>query len=295
MKIRKTVHLFASTLILLGLIGSGALAQGTDYWTKKRFEFTTATSYEISLLDSSYFHQYSPVFLSGAYQSNAEQTVFIEGTRSWGLSASLAYFPMEKLGFQLLLEFGKPRLEGTNSLYDVKVEYNIGDFSAAPPYPLLFERSYDWPNTDGYLTQVCLSLNAAVRIPVSARTSFSVSGGPTYFYTSGEAVGLTYSKFWIDEEGFFVGETYQMKFKFKTTTKFGLNLGAELNWALFGNVCLSLDFRFFGTSKSTVPLEILSNAMLTDPLDQVKKTMNVGKIGINPTFYRAHIGLKYLF
>lgn len=294
MKKSKDIDFFVSFVILTIIVSASALAQGTEYWTKKKFEFMTATSYEKSLLDTSYFHHYSPPFLSGAYASHAEQTIYVRGDTSWGLSASLAYFPVEKLGLQLHLEFGKPRLEGKNTSYEVKVSYAIGDPTASPPFPLLFERTYDWPNTEGYLTQVCLSLNAAVRLPVSAKISFSVSGGPTYFYTLGEAVGLTYSKFWI-EEGFFVGETYQMKFKFKSPAKFGLNVGAEVNWSIFGNVCLTFDLRFFGSTKSSPRLEILSNAMLKDAFEQVKKTMNIGHIEINPSFYRAHLGLKYLF
>lgn len=295
MRKQRSLSVFLSILVALGTLSREAFGQGTAFWTKKKFEITTATSYEISLLDESYFHQYSPPFLSGPYQSQGEQTISIDGDKSWGLSAGLAYFPVEKLGLQLHLEFGKPRLKGRNTPYQVQIRYGIGDTAAPPPYPFLFERSYDWPNTEGYLTQLCLSLNAIIRLPVSSKTSFSISGGPTYFYVLGEGIGLTYSKFWIDQESFFVGETYQMKFRFKSMAKFGLNLGAEFNWLIYGNVCLSFDLRFFGSTKSSRPLEILSNAILSDPLDQVKKTMNLGSVEINPSFYRAHFGLKYLF
>ncbi|MBM3284992.1 MAG: hypothetical protein FJY81_03895 [Candidatus Aminicenantes bacterium] len=92
-----------------------------------------------------------------------------------------------------------------------------------------------------------------------------------------------------------MGETYKMKFKFKSTAKFGINLGAEFNYSLYGNVCLTIDVRFFGAAKTSLPLEILSNELLPDAIDQVRKTMNLGKLEINPSFYRAHLGLKYLF
>ncbi len=293
---RKNYSLLFVIFLLLGLtLSEPAYGLVNSYWTKKKLEFATATSYEVSLLDTSYFHQYSPPFLSGPYESNGQQTVYIDGDKSWGLSASLAYFPVEKLGVQLHLEFGKPRLKGKNTPYEVQVSYGIGDLTAPPPYPFLFERTYDWPNTEGYLTQVCLSLNAIVRLPISSKMCLYFSGGPTYFYTSGEAVSLTYSKFWIDSDGFFVGETFQMKFRFKSEAKFGLNLGAEVNWWLFGNVSLTLDFRFFGSPESSLPLEILRNPMLKDDFSQVKKTMNPGRVEVNPSFYRAHLGLKYLF
>ncbi|MBM3285362.1 MAG: hypothetical protein FJY81_05765, partial [Candidatus Aminicenantes bacterium] len=112
MRKRIRVAFFIRALMFLCMIPSLSFPQGTGYWTSKKFEFTTATSYEISLLDTSYFHQYSPIFMSGPYQSNAEHTLFLDGGKSWGLSASLAYFPLEKLGVQFHLEFGKPRLGG---------------------------------------------------------------------------------------------------------------------------------------------------------------------------------------
>ncbi len=287
---------YAHLLVLFLTVGMpiSAFSQEVDYWSAKRFEFSTAVSYEFSALETSYFHQYSPPFLSGPYESNADQTIYLNGKQSWGLSAALAYFPMRKLGLQLQLEYGKPRMEGTNTAYDVSLNYAIGDFTGGPPYPYIFERTYDWPNTEGYLTQVCLSLNALVRFPLAKKVALYISGGPTYFRTSGEGVGLTYSKFWI-EEGYFVGETYQMKFKFGPMNKLGLNIGAELNWVLFSNVSLALDMRFYGCSKESPPLEIRPNEMLSDSIGEVRETMNLGKIEVNPSFYRVHVGLKYLF
>ncbi len=291
---KKKVYVYLLVSFLAVGMPVSAFSQKVDYWSAKRFEFSTAVSYEFSLLETSYFHQYSPPFLSGPYKSNAEQTIYLNGKQSWGMSAAISYFPLKKLGLQLQLEYGKPRIEGTNTAYDVLLNYAIGSFAGGPPYPYIFEKSYDWPNTEGFLTQVCLSLNALVRFPLSERIALYISGGPTYFRTSGEGVGVTYSKFWI-EEGYFVGETYQMKFKFGPINKLGLNIGAELNWVLFSNVSLAIDMRFYGTSKESPALQIQRNEMLSDSIDEVRKTMNLHGIEINPSFYRVHVGLKYLF
>lgn len=291
---KKRWHVRLLALFLFAGMPISAFPQQVDYWSAKKFEFSTAVSYEFSLLETSYFHQYSPPFLSGPYESNAEQTIYLNGKQSWGLSAAISYFPLRKLGFQLQLEYGKPRISGSNTVYDVSLNYAIGDYPGGPPYPYIFEKTYDWPNTEGYLTQVCLSLNALVRFPLSKRVALYISGGPTYFRTSGEGVGLTYSKFWI-EEGYFVGETYQMKFKFGPMNKLGLNIGAELNWVLFSNVSLAVDMRFYGSPKGTPHLEIQQNEILSDPIEEVRETMNIGNVEVNPSFYRVHVGLKYLF
>jgi hypothetical protein len=124
--------------------------------------------------------------------------------------------------------------------------------------------------------------------------SLNVSLGPTYFRVKGEGVGLAYSKYWM-EDGYFVGETFQLKIAFGPIHRLGLNAGAEFNWLLFHNVCFTADARFFASPEAEVSLDVLPNEMLTDPIDQVKKTMDIGRIKVNPTFYRINLGLKYLF
>ncbi len=55
------------------------------------------------------------------------------------------------------------------------------------------------------------------------------------------------------------------------------------------------DFRVYAASKSNLPIELLPNEMLTQPLSQTAATMNLGAISFNPSFYRLNLGLKYLF
>jgi len=263
-------------------------------WKDYRFEFSTGVSFQQSILDSSYVHEFPPPFLSGAYESTADQTIYFKGRTSWGMNAGLTYFPTEKLGFQFQFEYGRPQFEGNNSNYDVRLNYSLSTPAGSPPYPFLFERSYGWPDTEGNLDELCFSLNAVVRLPVLRTISLNVSFGPTYFRVKGEGVGLAYSKYWM-EEGYFVGETFQLKITFGPIHRLGLNAGAEFNWLLFHNVCFTADARFFASPVAEVALDILPNEMLTDPFDQVRKTMDIGKIKVNPTFYRVNLGLKYLF
>jgi hypothetical protein len=270
------------------------LSQTGKDWKDYRFEFSTGVSYQQSILDSSYHHQFSPRFLSGAYESTADHTIYFKGRTSWGMNVGLTYFPMEKLGLQFQLEYGRPRFEGDNTNYDVWLNYSLSTPAGSLPYPFLFERSYGWPDTEGTLNELCFSLNGVLRLPVSRKITLNVSLGPTYFLVKGEGVGLAYSKYWM-EEGYFIGETFQLKIAFGPIHRLGLNAGGEFNWLLFHNVCLSADARFFASPEVEVGLDILPNEMLTDPFDQVKKTMNVARIKVNPTFYRVNLGLKYLF
>jgi hypothetical protein len=284
------LSVFFSVLILT------APSSGSDksYWSTMKFELSTAVSFEKALLDSTYFHQYSPPFLSGAYQSNAEHTINLNGQTGWGISAAFAYLPFKVLGFQLQAEYGKPKISGKNSPYQVYVNYALTQDAGPPPYPFEFERTFGWPDTTGHLTELCLSLNLLVRLPISKKIAFSFSGGPTYFRVEGKGTGLSYAKYWM-EDGWFMGETYQYKFDFGPLQKLGANLGAELNWVLFSTICYVMDVRFYYCAKSTLPMDIINENLIPDPFDQIKATMNLHNISVNPSFYRINVGLKYLF
>jgi hypothetical protein len=97
------------------------------------------------------------------------------------------------------------------------------------------------------------------------------------------------------EEDYFVGETFQLKVAFGPIDRLGFNVGGEFNWLLLHYVCFIADLRLFTSPEAEVSLNVLPNEMLSDPFDQVKQTLNIGRIKVNPTFYRLNLGLKYLF
>jgi hypothetical protein len=280
-------------LLLVGVIPASLFAQAKD-WKDVKVEFSTGISWEFLPLSSSYLHKYSPPFFSGAYVSTAQQTINLKGKANWGVNAALTYYPVEHLGIQFQVEFGRPRLKGKNTNYDVYLNYTLSSPAGSPPYPYVFERSYGWPSTEGTVDELCFSLNAVVRLPLSKRITLNFSGGPTYFRVKSEQVGLAYSRYWM-EDAYFNGETFQLKFKLGYLNRLGANLGGEFNWLIFRTVAFVADFRFYSTSEVKLPIRLLPNEMLNQPLAETAATMELGKIGFNPSFYRINLGLKYLF
>jgi hypothetical protein len=273
----------------------------SDYWSRFKFEISTAVSYQRSVLDTSYFHQYSPPFLSGPYESVADHTINIKGKDGWGFNIGAAYYPLHFLGVQFLVDYARPKLSGGNTQYNVLLNYALSS-DATPPYPNIFEYTYGWPPTAGDITEICLSLNGVFRLPVSDRLAFHLSGGLTYFHVKGEGTGLAYSYYWW-EDGWFKGRTFNVKTEIGTIDKLGLNVGAEFNYVLWSNMCFTLDARYFAGSSSTLPMKIIDEGLVTPPpppfrqitFDEVRETMNLQQITVNPSFYRINIGLKYLF
>lgn len=263
-------------------------------WKDVKFEFNTGISWEFLPVSTSYFHKFSPPFLSGAYVSTAEQTFNMEGKSNWGVNAALTYYPIERLGIQFQVEFGRPKLIGKNPDYEVVMNYSLSTPAGSPPYPYVFERAYGWPGTEGTVDELCFSLNAAVRLPLSERVTVNFSGGPTYFHVKSEQVGLAYSRYWM-EDAYFMGETFQLKFKLGTFGRLGMNLGGEFNWLIFRTVALIADVRFFSTTEAKLQIVLVPNEMLDEPIQETAATMQLGKIGFNPSFYRFNLGMKFLF
>jgi hypothetical protein len=84
---KKTFCLLPIALFLVFLVPLSLFSQ-MKTWKDVKLEFSTGISWEFSPLKTSYLHQYSPPFLSGAYVSSAQQTFNIQGRSSWGSTAS---------------------------------------------------------------------------------------------------------------------------------------------------------------------------------------------------------------
>jgi hypothetical protein len=280
---------------LLWLSGSSALFSQTTPWSEVKFEVRTALGYQKALLDSSYLHQYSPPFLSGAYESTAQQTLKMEGETAWGMSLGVSYFPLPQLGCQILFDYGKPRIGGQNSTYEFYLDYALVDPPGDPPYPYVYEREHFWPTTRGNLSQVCFSLNAVVRLPIAKSLAVNASAGPTLFRTGGKAASIGYTFCRIEDESF-IEETYQIPYNFGPVIKLGVNVGIDLSLVLVSNLCATLDARAFFGPKYNLRLKLDEDSwQLSQPLNEVEAVMQLGKIRVNPSFYRLDIGLKYLF
>jgi len=276
-------------------------SRASGYWSRFKFEIGTAVSFQRSLIDSSYLHRYSPPFLSGAYQSEGAQTIKVRGEDGWGFNVGFVYYPLTNFGLQLLFDYVKPKISGGNTDYNVQLDYAMS-FDASPPYPNHFEYTYGWPDTAGYLTEIGVSLNGLVRLPISRKVALGVSGGLTYFHIESINTGLAYSYYWW-QDGWFWGRTFNVKSKIGVIEKLGANLGAELSWVLWSNMCFVLDARYYACPSSTLQMNIIDEGLVTPPpppfkeitFDEVRTAMNLKDITVNPSFWRVNLGLKYMF
>lgn len=293
---------FVFLLIFMQVLSLMSWASEDEYRNKKKFELTAAVSTNFPFLDTSYRHQYTTPFLYGQDVSSASQILTLEGRRSLGVSLAFNYFPHENFGLQILLDYSKSTIEGENTPYQLSFEYTSYLPPDYIPRQQTYESSLDWPDTEGYIKHLSLSLNGISRFKIGKEVFASLSAGLSYHSISGRASSLGYSKFWLGGHSVLFNENYKFEFSFEPASKIGINVGGEVSIDLSEMVCFAVGYRYFYCSPilSDIHLEEIINEdeiiiTLKESFEQVEEHMNLEPAEINPSFMLIHIGLKFKF
>ncbi|HEX2696052.1 MAG TPA: hypothetical protein VHP61_09875 [Acidobacteriota bacterium] len=261
----------------------------------QRFEFGIGWSFYNPGLDASYANHYSPRYLSGGtYASLAEQTINVKAKDASGLSALINFFPVSKIGIQFLADYFKAPLEGVNAPYSTSITYQrpMPDHTTQT---VSYASEAEWPATEGDIREIVLSLNGIVRLPLTRSLSLSLSGGPSYFYSEAKAGFIGYTKFGTGADQLLYIQTFQLAYEFGPQSRVGFNLGAEVAFHLSGTISLVGEYRYFKSGEAETPLRLTPADILTDPVEEVASTMNLGSLKVNPSFSRLSAGVKFIF
>ncbi len=276
--------------ILLWLIA--IFASAIPLAAQVRVEFGVGWSLLAPALKTSYLSTFSPPMTGGAYTSSASQLINVKGKIGYGLSGIFNLFVGEHFGGQILVDYFRPSLGGTNPAFTVALNYTTFG-------PRTFETTDGWPDTRGDFTEATYSFNAIVRFPLSEDVSLSVSGGPTSFYLKGKAMPLGFWSFRLEnpevnEYQLFL-KSYQLVYDFGPMQKWGFNAGAEVAFAVTRNVIVSLDVRRFQSGKGNAQIHLVANGGLTDPIEPIEAAMDLGSLRVDPSYFRACATLRFVF
>jgi hypothetical protein len=284
MKILRTlgVSVFFSALVLAGPLGADVKAELGFGWSLIAPAFST-----------SYLSQFTPPMtpLSNYVSSSASQTVRLRGKIGYGMSGFFNILVANTAGVQVLVDYFRPRLGGSNSNFDVTLNYTT---TGARSYT----RQGSWPKSRGDFTETTYSLNGLVRFSLSPEVDFSLSGGATAFYLKGEAMPMGFWSFRLEQDAevytLFI-KTYQLVYDFGPQTTYGGNLGAELSYTMMRTVILALDVRYFLSSRADFAMHVTPNEGLTDPIEPIESALNLGTIRIDPSYLRMSLTLRFKF
>ncbi len=279
----------------LGLIVlSSLLAAGGALGADVKAELGFGWSLHAPALNTSYLNQFTPPMtpLANYVGSAASQTVRLNGKVGTGMSGFLNILINDRIGVQVLVDYFRPNVGGSNSAFNLSLDYTTYG-------PRQYTRSDAWPDSKGDFTETTFSLNGLVRFPLGSEDmSFSLSAGPTAFNLKGEAMPMGYASFRLEEEvdGYVLYiKTYQLVYDFGPKTTYGMNLGGELAYTLMRTVVVALDVRYFLSAKQDFRMHITPNEGLTEDAQTIEEALNLGSIKVDPSYFRVSLTLRFRF
>ena len=201
MMTRKLLSFFALALFLAA---AGPLAAADI-----RFELGFGWTLVGPFMNATYVSQYQPTLTppDRYVASAADQTVHFKAKTTYGMNGFFNVLFTENIGLQVLADYHRPGLGGSNAPYQIEMQ-----FLAFDDVPETYARPIDWANSAGNLTETMFSLNALARFRVADNLSLSVSAGPSVFHFEGKAghIGYTYFNLaLVNNEYELTGGTYQ--------------------------------------------------------------------------------------
>jgi len=258
-----------------------------------RFELGFGWTLVGPAMNASYVNQYTPTLTppDRYIASSAGQTVRFNGKTTYGMNGFFNVLFTENIGLQVLADYHRPGLGGSNAPYNVEMQFQAFE-------PETYSREIDWPASAGNLTETTFSLNALARFRVADNLSLSVSAGPSVFHFEGKGGYVGYTFFdlaLVNSQYVLSGGTYKMIVSFGPQTKYGLNAGVEAAYEAFRHVILAFDVRWYGAPKSDLQMHIVEDAVITKPLDEIERTIGLGTLRVNPSYFRAGLAVRFVF
>jgi hypothetical protein len=260
-----------------------------------KFEMTASYAWENPRLNSTYLNSYSPPFSPGAFQSSASQTLVFKGERSHGYGASLRFFPIPYAGVEVLYDAFKANLSGANSDYKISLRYTARLPPDYIPVEFDYAREDPWPATEGEFKESVFSLNAAARIPLGRFMTFNVSAGASFCHFEAQSASIAYTQFWLGGHSVLFLQDYRLALSWGPTRITGANIGGELTVGLFSNIGLAAEIRYFSFPETAVEWRIQTGEEISETPEELAQLMNLGSIKVDPSLWRASLGLRFLF
>lgn len=278
---------------LVGVLSLLVLGAVSPLTADMRFELGFGWTLVGPAMNATYHNAYAPPLTPpDRYISSwAEQSVRFKGKATYGMNGFFHVFFNNNLGLQVLADYHRPGLGGGNAPYSVRMNFLATE-------PESYSRSIDWPESTGNLTETSFSLNALARFEIADNLWLSVSGGPSVFHFEGKAGYLGYSFFSLEEnDGQYQlsGGTYRLIVEFGPQTKYGYNIGIEAAYEAFRQVILAFDVRWFGAPRTDLPLSVVDDEVITQPVQEIEQRMGLGTLRVDPSYFRAGLAVRFIF
>jgi opacity protein-like surface antigen len=246
---------------------------------------------------------YSDIWKAGMLAQAVELgTISPQLDKSFGVDAYLNYFFNPQFGFQGRIDYNlKTKTKASSeSIYEMAWQWIDGTINV---------QTDAWPN-EGSLSLTCLSANLVFKMPNLKTLVPFVSGGITYYFGKASLksnIGYGWTWATIAEQ-----DTVQL-IDYLTIpaavslsySSIGMNVGGGLDINLSPHVAITLAGHYFYLSEAKQSWTITKGEYSFNTYDQfglrvedeIANSIQGGleQFQINPTFFKASIGLKYCF
>lgn len=295
--VRPTVVVPVAFLAMLTALTGATWAQPSGGNPHPATEIWGGITLVFPTLDTTYSTAFSPPFDSGEHSGSAGQVLSLGGTRGPGVEGGFGYFPHRVFGFQVLVGYHCTDLQGTNGPYHVALRYVARQPPDYQPREYRYEQSTSWPDTEGRLKELIVSVNGAARWTAGRHAGGSVSGGLSYFNLRGEIQPLGSSIFWLGGHSVLFGETYKLAAAVGPASTMGLNVGGGIDLRFSSKLAMVVDYRYFRAGSMSLPVTVTEivnqdEVIRTTAVDEIQRQLDPQPIEIRPSFSRLLIGVK---
>lgn len=138
------------------------------------------------------------------------QSLTLDPANGLGFEFGVNLFPWSHAGLQVFASRVTSDLAGTNTPYEVDLQYTSRPPPNYQPVPVAIDWTVRWPDTTGRLRQWALGGGPAFRWR-SPAVSLVVSGGVAWVRLSGEAEPLGYTRLWLGGHSVLFSEDFQVR------------------------------------------------------------------------------------
>jgi hypothetical protein len=286
----------ALALIILAAVLTASL-HGQSYRRTPRISIWITRSLVKPRQSGFYTNAYSPPFAAGQYSSSASQTLSLVARDAAGTSAGVAVGLNRIFNIVLQLDWATTDLNGSNTPYQLSLEYISMPPPDYTPQPVTYVRTLEWPDTEGKIKHLSVSLNLQARFRLIRMIMLDMSAGLTYFSLRGDASSLGFDNFWLGGHSVLFSNHFRLRTAFGPRGLLGGNVGVGLEVPLIRPLYMYFGGQLFLSPKLRLNPEIdfiLNSREIIQPvpLEEIRETMDLPPLELNPGRLQMLFGLR---
>ncbi len=241
---------------------------------QSRVELFGSLAVPAQVVTGTFTSDYQPLLINGGTATGqAGQTLQLLGGRPKGLLGGVNWLTGRRVGVQLFGSRASHAIGGVNTPNQVRLTY----LARQPPdyieRQFTYQRSFDWPDTEGGFTLWRLGANGLLRLG-GDRLDLTLTGGLLLSHISGYFDEASYVEFRMGGHSTLFYEEALARLRFSDSWRAGYNAGVDVAIATGRHVALTAGVRWLSSpARTAVVAEVLNADQLISqvPLTRVQE------------------------